>query len=296
MADILGISFSDNEFYLGHSRWQEGQAHITSVQRISYPFKFRYDDLLEAQHIEQIAALIRQEKEAKQFEQASLSIVLPENYAFNKRVAAPLNSEPAILKEQAQWELGALLPGDIASYKIIKTDQTFQMNTYEEYLFVAIRRQILEALQKLAATAEVTLDRVMLEDVAIHQFLKSVGLQRDDKNQLVVKIEQSLIKCFLFNDGKFFHSSFERLFANGQDVARKTASLIKRHYNESVTLLDQLSGAGADKLQLLYWGAPVDDRLRVFLSENFKQEISELTAETADGTTPDVEIVGLLQS
>lgn len=296
MADILGLSFSDNEFYLGHSRQREGAPALSSVKPIPYPFDFRYDTLFTADHIDQMAALIRQEKETEQIDRSTLSVVLPENYSFQKRVAAPLNSDPSILKAQAQWELGSLLPGEISSYKIIKTDHTFLMNTYEEHLFVAIRRQILEELQTLAQSAEMTLGGVLLEDVAIQRFLLSVDPQAKGQNQLVVKVGQSDIKSFLFKNGKFYHSSFDRLTAEDEDVARKTASMIKRRYNESLTLLEQLSASDAEQLRLMYWGSNVDEKLRSSLSENFKQEISELTAETADGPTPAVDVVGLLQS
>jgi len=294
MADIFGISFSDSEFYLGQGPL--GEDRPGSVKRTPYPFKFSYDVLPNEQNIEQIAGLIRQEKEARQLEDVSLSVVLPENYAFNKRVAVPLNSDAATLKAQARWELKALLPGDIASYKIIKTGDSFRMNNYEEHVFLAIRRPVLEAFQMMADKAGVMLDRVLLESAALTKFLQSGRLAHLGKNQLAVKIERHLVKCFLFNDGRFFHSSFERIVAGEPDSARKTASLIKRRYNESIALLEQLSVPEADKLMLLYWGGQIEDPLRASLSENFKQEINELTAETAEGTTAAVELVGLLQS
>ncbi|GEM_PF-6597632 len=294
MANIFAVAFSEISMHLAVGDKESGPfGGIQTVQSIPYPPGFQYTDFKNEHFVQSVSEILYKKKEELNTDKDfSLSFALPLNLAFYKRIAVPLETDKAMIREQAEWELRAYLPGELTDYKIIKTHIEFDYDLFKEILFVAIYRLIPEQFQAVARNLGVALNNVWLENVAVEKFLRANDLLDEKVNQFLVKIDGIKVKSILLISGQFYTACIDVVDQNARtDQLLKT---IKQRYNQFLSLCEQLPFASGKELQLFYWGESIDDGLRKSLQKNFSFDLRELTLSAGQIQSAGIEAAGLV--
>lgn len=295
MADIFGIAFTENKWQLSHIKATENNSVLHSAQELEYPFPFVYDSFFDQTNFALMALAVKEQKMEKGITDLDLSFSLPVNFAAVKRVALPIDADEATIKEQALWEMSTFLTGKLADYKIIKTDSVFDLGDFKEHLFMAIHKNIIQQIVNLTQKINSHLKRVWLDFSSFQSYLTHHDFIRDGENQLLVKIDTFQIKSHLYIQGQYYHTYIDSLPLNEQGAVDGGAflSVLKKHFNDSKSLIRQLPMALSDRLQLYFWNSGTVDGLSEVVLNNFTSA-ELLTATVNDRQTNAIEAIGLV--
>lgn len=279
MNEHIGISFSESAFVLSEAK---GEA-IQSVTRIDYPFHFGYDQLF-SEKIKQI--LSEHIQKVKKTETETISAVLPLNYTHFKRVALPIESEKDLARIQVEWEFKNYLSGKLSEYKIIYTQTEFLFAGYREWLFLAIKKSVLEALAQLAEQNGLVLQRV----VPVNQVISQCLPNKEDPT-LVFKIDSGHLETYLFVNGLFYDSYL--------DVTRDQQAVVeicKKRYMDVQLTLERFTALTGDMLNCFIYGDGLTPELAKQLQADITGPISRLRSGHETNSENGLEAVEVLLS
>lgn len=278
----FALSFANDFFQLVTARINElKQTEIVSMQSLPYPFAFEYKTLFNPENLALLAGQLEQQKTENKIEELDLSVAIPLNYSFVKRVAIPLDSDDRLVFNQTRWDLNEYLPGQVDDYKIIKTEREYIYSNYKEWQFICIPKTVLNNLIDFAAKAGANLKKVLLDHSAFDNYLSSRQLTENNINRLVVNVDRLNLYTHLFIDNGYFLSFMDTLSADKQDAERfeEIGLLLAAHFEESREKIEQLPFVAHPDLHIFLSGVALSDHLVEHLKDKVKTDLVLLPVE-----------------
>ncbi len=278
MIDHIGISFSESALFLSTAK----DGNIQSVERIEYPYPFGYDGLLSEKAIDFLSEQIQQRQ--GEDKQVSLSVVLPLNYTHFKRVALPMESEKDLAQIQVEWEFKNYLSGDLSEYKIINTQTEFRFAGYREWLFLAIKKTVLQTISSVAEKNGLLLRQV----VPVNHVLEK-NMPQSENPILVFKIDSKHIESYMFINGMFYDSYLDAINADNNIVE----SCKKRFLDAQVTL-ERFPALNGEMLNCRVYGDGLNAEIEKQITQDFTCPVTKLHSAFLSNSETGLEAVEVL--
>jgi hypothetical protein len=251
---------------------------LDHVGSVSYPFAYNESNLFSDENVSTLASLLKSKILAGQTDFKKLSISIESNLATLKRIALPDNLDKDDEKDQVAWDLSHSLIEPLDQYIYYKTTNSFKNDTFTDYLTIAIRKNIINAIKKLSGLVELE-----LVDISINQLNTEIVLQNSMKDQTegliaIFKIAQSRMESTFLWNGNYYTSHYDRFVSeatNGSsdnDWSTKIKSKIKQMEN----LFEQMFQKQIKIEQIYLYGDLIDEKFIKSLQNNISVAVFRL--------------------
>ena len=204
---------------------------------LSYPFAYNEADFFTDENISLLINLINSKIISGQDDYKDLSVSIESNLATMKRIALPDNLDKQDEDDHIAWDLAQSLIEPLDQYVYFKTINSFENDNYKDFLTIAIRKRIINAVKGLSLSLGLN-----LIDVSINQLVSEITLRNYMKEQTegliaIFKIASSRLESTFLWNGNFYTSHYERLLSDenpesvGIDVITKIKSKVKQMEN-----------------------------------------------------------------
>jgi hypothetical protein len=249
--------------------------HIGSVL---YPFAYNEAELFSEENISALANLLKSTILAEQTDYKNLSISIESNLATFKRIAIPVNLDKEDEDDQISWDLTNSLIEPLDQYIFYKTPNSFKNDNFTDYLTIAIRKKIINAIKKLSDLIELN-----LIDISINQLNTEIVLQKSLKGQTdgligIFKIAKSRLESTFLWNGNYYTSHYDRLVSEEiMDSAENDWSTkIKSKVKQMENLFEQIIKKQIKIEQIYLYGDLIDDKFIKSLQDNISVSIFRL--------------------
>jgi len=245
---------------------------------VSYPSAYNESEFFTDENISLLVNLINSKILAGQNDYKDLSISIESNLATMKRIALPNNLDKQEEEDQIAWDLSQSLIEPLDQYVYFKTDNGFENENYTDYLTIAIRKNIINALKKMSDSLGLN-----LVDVSINQLVAEISLRNYLKGQTegliaIFKIAKSRLESTFLWNGNFYNSQYERLLSEpntalmGSDLLTKIKSKVKQMEN----LFEQMTQKQIKIERIFLYGDTIEEKFVNSVKENMSVVISRL--------------------
>lgn len=267
----LGLSFSEQYTHLALLKANE----VLEIDKFPHPFAFKFENLFTEDHMGKLGAILKQKVQDWQADGAGLAVALPMNFVHVKKVALPADASPELLRTQVEWELKNYLSDAIEAYKIVNTQIVFEYTNYNEHIFLAFKKSIIQHLSNLAESCG-----LLLQNIVPTSFLVSAALdpELNEQNLMVMRIGKSLIQTHLFIKGKYFYSYLDAIKQNGQMGVQTLFETCNQRIGETSSLLEQLPQAGGGEIACYIYGDNSIDELEAMLHQHVSYPVKKLVS------------------
>lgn len=249
--------------------------HLGSV---SYPFVYNESEFFTDKNISLLVNLINAEILSGHDDFMDLSVSIESNLATMKRIALPNSLDKKEEDDHIAWDLAQSLIEPLDRYEYFKTANTFENDRYTDYLTIAIRKEIIDALKKMS-------DKLGLNliDVSINQLVSEIALRNYLKDQAdgliaIFKISASRLESTFFWNGNFYSSHYERLLtadnteSMGSDLITKIKSKVKQMEN----LFEQITQKQIKIERIFLYGDTIEEKFINLLKKNMSLVVFRL--------------------
>lgn len=238
--NTFSISFSDNDFQLIHVVNEREKLNLQNGNQFPYPHSSGIDQVFCEENIAFVSNKIAELRKEKNIELLSLAFSIPFNYAVVKKVAFPHDSNKEQKRNQIEWELSANLSEPVKSYKIMIINQDQTKSAYAEATVVAISKEIIQKLLRIAEHNNAEIDRVFLNCFALENFLTEDQRFKDDTNYYLLKNGDSFLEHHFFA-GKQYLLSFVDPIKSNRSREEYTVERSNERFKQVGTLFSQIN-------------------------------------------------------
>jgi Tfp pilus assembly PilM family ATPase len=249
--------------------------HLGSV---SYPFVYNESEFFTDKNISLLVNLINAEILSGHDDFMDLSVSIESNLATMKRIALPNSLDKKEEDDHIAWDLTQSLIEPLDRYEYFKTANTFENDRYTDYLTIAIRKEIIDAVKKMS-------DKLGLNliDISINQLVSEIALRNYLKDQAdgliaIFKISASRLESTFFWNGNFYSSHYERLLmadnteSMGSDLTTKIKSKVKQMEN----LFEQITQKQIKIERIFLYGDTIEEKFINLLKKNMSLVVFRL--------------------
>lgn len=249
--------------------------HLGSV---SYPFAYNESELFKDENIALLANLIKSKILAGQTDFTDLSVSMESNLATLKRIPIPDNLDRQEESEQITWDLAQSLIEPLDQYVYYKTTNSFENDNYTDYLTIAIRKSIINAIKSMS-----DLLGLNLIDVSINQLVAEIALRNSLKDQVdglivIFKIAASRLESTFLWNGNYYTSHYDRIpldsisGSTDNDMLTKIKSKVKQMEN----LFEQITQKQIKVERIFLYGDNIEEKFIQSLQENISVAVFRL--------------------
>jgi len=242
-----------------------------------------------------LADMVARRKKAGGLDELGLSVSLPLNFAHIKKVALPLQAGPEVTQAQVEWELNNHLSGDLSEYKIINTHTEFEFQSYREVIFIAIKKEILKAISKIAELTESQLKQIVPANFVVEKLLLK---NKVTTNSLVIKLEKTVIHSQLFVDNKYYFSYMDSTKTQSpnedEDETQRLFEISKERITHAEKILKQLPFGEQKKLDCFVYGDILTPELEKLFANHFNNPVKKLLSDYQGISNSGLEAVEVL--
>jgi hypothetical protein len=249
--------------------------HLGSVP---YPFAYNEATLFSDENIVKLSNLIKSEILAGQSDYKNLSVSIESNLATLKRIALPDNLDSEDEKDQIAWDLSHSLIEPLDQFVYYKTNNSFKNDNFTDYLTIAIRKNIVNAIKKLSELVELNLSDISINQLNTENVLQNL-LQGNSNGLIAVfKIAKSRLESTFLWGGNYYTSHYDRLLSDtmvesaDNDLSTKIKSKIKQLEN----LFEQMIQKQIKIEQIYIYGDLIKDKMIQSIQNNISVEIFRL--------------------
>jgi len=286
MNNQVGIAFSDTFLHTAFIR--DGEA--IEVKSHPYPFEFSYETLFDENHLNALAQMLNRANESGMSEKPALSVSLPMSFVHLKKIALPLEADEELLQHQVEWEFKNYLSGDLNEYKIINSRTEFILGNYREIVFLAFKKEIINALQQLAELSNMTLKKI----VPVNFLTADILQEKNDLNALVIKLGKQSINVQLFIDGKYYHSYLDSVKNGSTEPEQKLFEISKNRVNTIEEMLQKLPSTQEKKLNFYIYGDGLTPQVEKLFEDQFTEPVIKLKPSQEEQSDSGLEAVQIL--
>jgi Tfp pilus assembly PilM family ATPase len=249
--------------------------HLGSV---SYPFAYNESEFFTDENIALLANLIKSKILAGQTDFTDLSVSIESNLTTMKRIAIPDNLDKQEESDQITWDLTQSLIEPLDKYVYYKTTNSFENDNYTDYLTIAIRKSIINAIKSIS-----DLLGLNLIDVSINQLVAEIAFRNSLKDQVdglivIFKIAASRLESTFLWNGNYYTSHYDRLPLDlnsgltDNDLLTKIKSKVKQMEN----LFEQITQKQIKVERIFLYGDNVEEKFIQSLQENISVVVFRL--------------------
>ena len=249
--------------------------HLGSV---SYPFAYNESELFKDENIVLLANLIKSKILAGQTDFTDLSVSIESNLATLKRIPIPDNLDMQEESEQITWDLAQSLIEPLDQYVYYKTTNSFENDNYTDYLTIAIRKSIINAIKSMSDSLGLN-----LIDVSINQLVAEIALRNSLKDQVdglivIFKIAASRLESTFLWNGNYYTSHYDRIpldsisGSTDNDMLTKIKSKVKQMEN----LFEQITQKQIKIERIFLYGDNIEEKFIQSLQENISVVVFRL--------------------
>jgi len=249
MNNTFCLSFSDTAFQLLHIESDDNEKIIKSNHHINYSSPKSPDQIFNSECIAFVSSSINELKEEKGLENFSLSVTLPFNFADIKKVAFPNHSNKEQKRAQIEWELKTTLPGNLKEYKISVLNE-FDESSFSSAVVVAIKKELLLKLKKVADETKGQIENVFLNCFALENYILHDNRYADDKNFAFLKVNRNTLEYHFFNAKKYFLSQIDSMDLSSRNKQEVVLELTHERYKNISNLFGQAQNEKTFELYL----------------------------------------------
>ena len=249
--------------------------HLGSV---SYPFVYNESEFFTDKNISLLVNLINAEILSGNDDFMDLSVSIESNLATMKRIALPNSLDKKEEDDHIAWDLAQSLIEPLDRYDYFKTANTFENDRYTDYLTIAIRKEIIDAVKKMS-------DKLGLNliDISVNQLVSEIALRNSLKDQAdgliaIFKISASRLESTFFWNGNFYSSHYERMLtadnteSMGSDLTTKIKSKVKQMEN----LFEQITQKQIKIERIFLYGDTIEEKFINLLKKNISLVVFRL--------------------
>jgi len=247
--------------------------HLGSVP---YPFAYNEAEIFSDENIVTLANLLKSNILAGQSDYKNLSVSIESNLATLKRIALPDSLDADEEKDQIAWDLSHSLIEPLDKFVYYKTFNSFKNDNFTDYLTIAIRKNIINAIKKLSELVDLN-----LIDISVNQLNTEIVLQNllKEKTQgliAIFKIANSRLESTFLWNGNYYTSHCDRLLSEkvtdsaDTDLSTKIKSKIKQMEN----LFEQMIQQQIKIEQIYLYGNLIEDKFVNSIQKNMSVNIS----------------------
>lgn len=251
---------------------------LDHIGNVSYPFTYNEAELFSDENISALATLLKSTILAEHVDFQNLSVSIESNLATLKRIALPDNLDKEDENDQIAWDLTNTIIEPLDRYTYYKTPNRFKIENYTDYLTIAIRKNIVEAIKKLSGLIELN-----LMDISINQLNTEIILQNSLNGKTegliaVFKIANSRIESTFLWNGSYYTSHYDRMVPGaGLDAADNDLSTkIKSKVKQMENLFEQLFKKQIKIEQIYLYGDLVDKNFVTSIQANMSVAVFKL--------------------
>jgi len=295
MNDVYGIAFSTSGLHLSHLSIEKEPRRVISTDLIPYGFEFSFDRLLGEENLSLLSAELNSYQAQNKITQFILNISLPVNFSHIKRIAISPGADPKLIQAQVNWELNHYLPGAIEEYKILKSEQEYEFNSYREIGVICILHSLLNRLKDFAIQSNAVLNKILIDNYSVENYLKYFDLFSTLKNQIVIRIDSFFINTQLFIAGNYYTHYFDLLSGSNSTLSRneRVLELVKDRINLIGSTLEQLPFVMNKEIEIFVYGDGHSSAVKSLLAKNLTPHISALADPERDSRGSSVESIGV---
>ncbi len=249
--------------------------HLGSV---SYPFAYNESELFKDENIALLANLIKSKILAGQTDFTDLSVSMESNLATLKRIPIPDNLDIQEENEQITWDLAQSLIEPLDQYVYYKTTNSFENDNYTDYLTIAIRKRIINAIKSMSDSLGLN-----LIDVSVNQLVAEIALRNSLKDQVdglivIFKIAASRLESTFLWNGNYYTSHYDRIpldsisGSTDNDMLTKIKSKVKQMEN----LFEQITQKQKKVERIFLYGDNIEEKFIQSLQENISVAVFRL--------------------
>ena len=249
--------------------------HLGSV---SYPFAYNESELFKDENIALLANLIKSKILAGQTDFTDLSVSMESNLATLKRIPIPDNLDMQEESEQITWDLAQSLIEPLDQYVYYKTTNSFENDNYTDYLTIAIRKSIINAIKSMSDSLGLN-----LIDISINQLVAEIALRNSLKDQVdglivIFKIAASRLESTFLWNGNYYTSHYDRIpldsisGSTDNDMLTKIKSKVKQMEN----LFEQITQKQIKVERIFLYGDNIEEKFIQSLQENISVAVFRL--------------------
>ncbi len=249
--------------------------HLGSV---SYPFAYNESELFKDENIALLANLIKSKILAGQTDFTDLSVSMESNLATLKRIPIPDNLDMQEESEQITWDLAQSLIEPLDQYVYYKTTNSFENDNYTDYLTIAIRKRIINAIKSMSDSLGLN-----LIDVSVNQLVAEIALRNSLKDQVdglivIFKIAASRLESTFLWNGNYYTSHYDRIpldsisGSTDNDMLTKIKSKVKQMEN----LFEQITQKQKKVERIFLYGDNIEEKFIQSLQENISVAVFRL--------------------
>jgi len=249
--------------------------HLGSV---SYPFVYNESEFFTDEKISLLVNLINAEILSGHDDFKDLSVSIESNLATMKRIALPDNLDKKEEDDHIAWDLAQSLIEPLDQYVYFKTVNSFERDNYTDYLTIAIRKKIIDAIKKMG-------DKLGLNliDVSINQLVSEIVLRNYLKDQTdgliaIFKISASRLESTFFWNGNFYSSQYERLQTAGNTelVENDFLTKIKSKVKQMENLFEQMTQKQLKIERIFLYGDTIEEKFINSIKKNMSLVVFRL--------------------
>jgi Tfp pilus assembly PilM family ATPase len=281
--------------------------HLGSV---SYPFAYNESEFFTDENIALLVNLIKSKILAGQTDFTDLSVSIESNLATLKRIAIPDNLDKQEENDQITWDLAQSLIEPLDQYVYYKTTNSFKNDNYTDYLTIAIRKSIINAIKSMSDSLGLN-----LIDVSINQLVAEIALRNSLKDQVdglivIFKIAASRLESTFLWNGNYYTSHYDRLplDSNSGSMDNDLLTKIKSKVKQMENLFEQITQKQIKVERIFLYGDNVEEKFIQILQENIsvvvfrldpiqnveKSEKFQISVPSLEDSTRYVESIGVV--
>jgi len=265
---------------------------------ILYPFAYNEAEFFSDENIALLANLIESKIIAGQSDFKDLSVSIESNLATLKRIALPENLDKEDENDQITWDLKQSLIEPLDQYVYYKTVNRFENESHADYLTIAIRKTIINAIKSLSE-----LTGLNLIDISINQLVTEIALQKFLEGQVeglivLFKIAESRLESTFLWNGNYYTSHYDRLIQDSNLGSTDNGLLtkIKSKIKQIENLFEQMTKKQIKVERIFLYGDLIEEKFIHSVQENMSVVVSRLNpmqniekSEKLQSTLPSVE-------
>ncbi len=275
---------------------------------VSYPFAYNESELFTDENIALLANLIKSKILAGQTDFTDLSVSIESNLATLKRIAIPENLDKQEEDDQITWDLTQSLIEPLDQYMYYKTTNSFENENYTDYLTIAIRKSIINAIKSMSDSLG-----LKLIDVSINQLVAEIAFRNFLKDQVdglivIFKIAASRLESTFLWNGNYYTSHYDRLPLDSNSRDNDLLTKIKSKVKQMENLFEQINQKQIKVERIFLYGDNVEEKFIQSLQENIsgvvfrlnplqnveKSEKFQITVPSLEESTRYVESIGVV--
>jgi Tfp pilus assembly PilM family ATPase len=310
MHTHLGLAFCVESINYTRFLKNDQMLILDHLGSVSYPFDYNESELFTDENIALLVNLIKSKILAGQTDFTDLSVSIESNLATLKRIAIPDNLDKQEESDQITWDLAQSLIEPLDQYVYYKTTNSFKNDNYTDYLTIAIRKDIINAIKSMSNSLGLS-----LIDVSINQLVAEIALRNSLKDQVdglivIFKIAASRLESTFLWNGNYYTSHYDRLPLNSNsgstdnDLLTKIKSKVKQMEN----LFEQITQKQIKVERIFLYGDNVEEKFIQILQENIsvvvfrldpiqnveKSEKFQISVSSLENSTRYVESIGVV--